>query len=37
VEIIKKSPPIAERIKTGKIAVVGAYYHLKSGEVTLLD
>jgi carbonic anhydrase len=37
VEMIKKSPPIAERIKTGKVMVVGAYYHLKTGEVTLLD
>lgn len=37
VEMIKKSPPIAERIKNGKVMVVGAYYHLKTGEVTLLD
>lgn len=33
---IKSSSPIAKLIQEGKIAVVGAYYHLKSGKVELL-
>lgn len=36
VDEIKKSPAIAPLIKAGKIEVVGAYYHLKTGQIKLL-
>lgn len=37
VDVVKKSAPIAKLIKDGKIDVVGGYYDLTSGAVTLLD
>jgi carbonic anhydrase len=35
---LKASPPvIAERVKSGKLLVVGGFYHLSDGRVTLVD
>jgi carbonic anhydrase len=36
VKILKQSPVVAELIDQNKLKVVGAYYNLDSGEVTLL-
>jgi len=37
VDRIKQSPIIQKLMKEGKIEVVGAYYHLRSGKVELID
>lgn len=37
VEKIKKSEPIADLMKAGKINVVGAYYDLKTGKITFMN
>jgi len=37
VDVIKQSSAIAPLIKGGKIEVVGAYYHLKTGEIRFLN
>jgi carbonic anhydrase len=37
VDIIKQSSAIAPLIKAGKIEVVGAYYHLKTGKIRFLN
>lgn len=37
VETLKKSPTIAPLLKQGKVKVVGAYYEISTGKVTLIE
>lgn len=36
-EIIKRSPVLNEMVEKGEIRIVGAYYHLATGEVTFFE